>query len=97
MTKQEEMFRRFGEMFCTKDALSMTCVYPCGYRSTKCIHKLADFLQSEIDLAVAEREKELAEIVKYKLKRANRVVFTDDQYTYFNALEEILSLITKDK
>ena len=94
MTKQEEREKRL------EDFAMINEMYIRGFP----IGKLRAFIQSEIDLALANRDKEIVEKIegikipkeKYK-KVVNGKTSTNPEYMGCNlALQDIIHLITKD-
>lgn len=55
-------------------------------------NKLLSFIQSEIDLALAERDKEIVEIID-----GYSISDWSDEQAFYDALGEIKNLITKKK
>lgn len=102
-TQQEEMSKRFdekfGESFCNEHEIR-----PC-----KECGNIKSFIQSEIDLAIANRDKEIVEMIKETQEKFRSVDKKTKEETYSGGgkcrscdkrkdaleVETILSLITK--
>lgn len=89
-TQHEEMLKRFDEL----DMSGIGLLIKNDEDAKLVRHSLLNiklFIESEIDLAVANREKEIVEIIKSK------GIFVGENRIFNIYVKEILSLILKNK
>jgi len=84
MKKKEEMNKRFDDRF-TKTWSGLPL-------SEQSFNRLKSFLQSEVDLAVAEREKEIVEMILDVIQETNWI---EEPKSAFGRLNVILQSLTK--
>lgn len=84
-TQHEEMLKRFDEKYPSQKGVSGG-IYITMYDT----NEMKDFIESEIDLAVANKEKEIVELIKSNSKGS----FTDDGGNDCWYIDDLISLIT---